>query len=621
MGTTAGGAAWRRKAMTAAGLAASTFFSGGAGAAPSHPAGVTYPLTPAVVQPAGLAQVLPSTRRYVLVWKDQLADAAQGITTAQKDFIVTHYVGSQKLFKHQIDEYRQKNPGFLMLVYHLAYGLNGADQTNPVGNITGPEKFGQEDTDTFTPYVAAHTLTRENAYQHSAKPGTKANRVTYPDPYYLMDVASPEWRSYLFDTLLAWQGYAGTKATGVFLDVAFPPWYNYSPDAWWTEPAGGATRQALRDFWNPRAKSYYDAMRAAFTATADHPRYLVIPNTDALVDGTDEPAYLDGTDGVFTENWQVSLASPGDWNLSARRIEKYATSQGKVWMADVTKAGTDLSASERERLIGTYLLIRNGTSYVMFGNSDVTWYPEYELDLGAYDAEPPTDLEGLRVAGTGGSAGGLYARTYASGLVLVNSSAGALSHTLPTAMKRAVFSGGGDVGADGTMPSYSLAYDADVPAGALSVPAQSVVILRNPAGAPPAGEEPKGQNGATDGGVAGGSSGGGTSASAGGAGGAGGVSGQGTAGGSTGSSSAAGATPGSGGVSAVIGAGGSRSGAPDAGSTSPSVSKDAGGCGCRTSSNREDPGILFVLGLCALAVRLRKSSGASEKGRAVRLLS
>lgn len=603
MGTTARSAGLARVAVTAALLAPAVLLSVAARAAPSHPAGVTYPLTPAVVQPAGLAQVLPSTRRYVLVWKDQLADAVEGITAAQKDFIVTHYVGSQKLFKHQIDEYRQKNPGFLMLVYHLAYGLNGADQTNPVGNITGAEKFGQEDTDTFTPYVAAHTLTPENAYQHSATPGTKGNRVSYPDPYWLMDVASPEWRSYLFDTLVAWQGYPGTRATGVFLDVAFPPWYNYSPDAWWTEAAGGGTRQALRDFWNPRAKSYYDAMRTAFAATAAHPRYLVIPNTDALVDGIDEPAFLDGTDGVFTENWQVSLASPGDWNLSARRIEKYATSQGKVWMADVTKAGTDLSSSDRERLIGTYLLIRNGTSYVMFGNSDVTWYPEYELDLGAYDAEPPTDLEGLRVAGTGGSAGGLYARTYASGLVLVNSSAAALSYTLSAPMKRAAFSGGGGVGADGTMPSYSLAYDADVPAGALAVPAQSVVILRSPAGAPPAGEEPKGQSAESDGGVAGGSGAGGTATSGSGAGG----SGQAMAGGSSGTSGVAGATSGGGGLPGGAGAGGARSGTLDAGTAAPSASKDASGCGCRTTPNgRENPGVLLMLSLFALALRSRR---------------
>src|SRR5262249_13744584 len=83
--------------------------------------------------------------------------------------------------------------------------------------------------------------------------------------------------------------------------------------------AGGASRANLRDWWNPRAEAYFDAMRTAFAATSGHPRYLVIPNTDALVDGTDEPAFLAGTDGVFTENWQTILASAGDEGLSLRR--------------------------------------------------------------------------------------------------------------------------------------------------------------------------------------------------------------------------------------------------------------------------------------------------------------
>src|SRR5204862_3683507 len=108
------------------------------------------------------------------------------------------------------DEYRQKNPGFLMLVYHLAYGLNGADQTSPVSNIVGAETFGQEDTEALTPYVTAHSLMREKAYQHTGTPISTANRVSYPDPYWLMDISSTEWQSYLFDTLVIWQGYAAS---------------------------------------------------------------------------------------------------------------------------------------------------------------------------------------------------------------------------------------------------------------------------------------------------------------------------------------------------------------------------------------------------------------------------
>ncbi|MEB2312406.1 MAG: putative glycoside hydrolase [Polyangiaceae bacterium] len=558
--------------------------------AASHPPGVGYPLEPAALQPAGLAQPLPSTRRYVLVWKDQLADAVQGVSQAQKQWIVQHYVGSQKLFKRQIDEYRAMNPGFLLLVYHLAYGLNGADQTNPVHNITGADRWGQEDDDAFTPYVAAHALTRENAYEHGTSTGFPNDRIHYPDPFWLMNLDSSEWRSYLFDTLLEWQGYATDKATGVFLDVAFHPWYGYQPTGWWAPKAGGSSHAALASYWNPRASAYFKAMRAAFAATSQHPRYLVIPNPDSLVD--EEPAFLDETDGVFTENWQDVADSAGNWYVSSRRLCRYVTSKGKVWIAGITAAGTSLSASERALLVGTYLLVRNGTSYFTLGLDDVSWYPEYELDLGGYEREPPEDLEQLRVGGSGGGAGGLYARRYVSGLVLVNSSSAALTYTLPSAMKRATWSGGGDVDASAQEPSYALDYDTDVPAGALTVPARTAIILRAPAGAPPPGVEP--------------------AAGAGGAGGAAGAAG----------SSGAAASAGAGGAGATAGAAGNSAGAPGkagaagaptsggaAGASAGGGAAGDSGCGCRAAGV---PGrrasALGGLSLAALAALRRRAS-------------
>jgi MYXO-CTERM domain-containing protein len=473
--------------------------------ADSHPKGVTYPLTPAAIQPSGLAQPLPSTRRYVLVWKDQLADAVQSISQAQKQFIVTHYVGTQKVFKSQIDEYRQMNPNFLVLVYHLAYGLNGADQTNPVGNIVGPNTYGQEDTDVFTPWVKQNAITRENAYQHTVATGfTSADRVSYPDPFWLMDVTSTEWTTYMSQTMVGWaQTFATTESTGFFFDVAFHPWYQYSPSAWWSGLAGGSSHTDLASWWNPRAKQYFDALRAAFAPQNGHARYLVIPNPDALVD--EEPEFLDSTDGVFTENWQT-ITQGGDWPDSLRRICRYATSAGKVWIADVTATGTSLSMQDREYLIGSHLLAKNGTSYIMFGNSDITWYPEYEIDLGGYLDEPPSDIEQLRVAGQGGASGGLYERDYVAGIVYVNSSSAPLTANVPKAMKRATWSGGGDVDSSGNLPTYALDYTTDVPAGPLQVAAYSAVILQDPSALPPPGVEP---GGGVDGGVSGDGGGGG----------------------------------------------------------------------------------------------------------------
>jgi len=122
----------------------------------------------------------------------------------------------------------------------------------------------------------------------------------------------------------------------------------------------------------------------------------------------------------------------------------------------------------------------------MFGNSDITWYPEYEIDLGGYVDEPPQDIEQLK------DPSGLYKRDYVAGVVYVNSTSAPLSVSLAKAYKRATWSGGGDVDASGNLPTYSLQYTTDVPAGALQVPAYSAVILQDPALLPPPGVEPGG---------------------------------------------------------------------------------------------------------------------------------
>lgn len=299
-------------------------------AAQSHPPGVDYPLRAASIQPDGLAQPLPSTRRYCLVWADQLADAVISISDDQKAWIVNHYVGSQKLFQRQIDEYRGMNPNFLMLVYHLAYGLNGADHGggSPVGNITGPNRWGQEDTDCFQPYWDEAGGDREEAYMHVDGSGFLNRRVQFPDPFWLMDIRSEAWRGYFFSEMLAWQAFPTDNATGAFLDVAFHPWYNYEPANWWTDLGVGASHPELAAWWNPLAVDYFNAMRDAFAPGDGHPRYIVLPNADCLQD--EEPGFLDATDGAFTENWQCVLASRGTWFVSARRIARYITSKGKV---------------------------------------------------------------------------------------------------------------------------------------------------------------------------------------------------------------------------------------------------------------------------------------------------
>jgi hypothetical protein len=548
-------------------------------AAGSFPTGVSYPLTPAATQPTGLAQPLPSSRRYVFAWNDQLVpDGATGnpaYSPSLMQWVVTHYIGTQKLFRSQIDSFRAINPNFLHFTYHTAYDLNGADQTNPVGNITGPNTYGQEDTDTFTPWVNMNHVTREDLYQHSSTSLSPSTRVSYPDPSWLMDVSSTEWQAYMEQTLLYWATFPTTKSTGFFLDVAFAPWYNYSPSGWWAPFAGGSTEADLDTWWMPQAKSYYAALAMAFAKTSEHPRYLIIPNADNM-DGQDEPVFLEATDGVFTENWQGVMTNPANWNLSVRRICQYVTGQGKVWSADSSSDITMMSAAQRSMIIGTYLLIRNSTSYIVL-LPGLYWYPDYEIDLGGYVDEPPANIEDLRVAGSGGETGGLYVRQEVSGTILVNSSSAPLTYNVPTAMVQAEWSGGGAVTDNPVAEAAeTLTYTTKVPAGPLTVPALTAIILRSTEGVPPPGVLPGG--------------------------------GESDAGPDSGDDGSVKPKPDSG-----IGRGGHEGGAPDGGSganeTAPGSSS---GCGCRQAPGGFGHGLLLAIAAGLGAVfrgrRLRPSN-------------
>ncbi|MGO9833596.1 MAG: putative glycoside hydrolase [Polyangiaceae bacterium] len=589
------------RALTSRAFVLVTLLSANAAKGDSFPAGVSYPLPSAPNQPAGLAQPLPSSRRYVLAWNDQLVpDGATGdaaYSMALMQWVVTHYVGTQKLFQSQIDAFRAINPNFLHFTYHTAYDLNGADQSNPVGNITGPNTFGQEDTDTFTPWVNANGVTREDLYQHSSTTISMSTRVSYPDPSWLMNVSNTDWQKYMQETLLSWATFPTTNSTGFFLDVAFVPWYNYSPTGWWASFAGGSTEQDLDTWWIPEALTYYQSLQAAFAKTSSHPRYIVIPNVDTM-DGQDEPTFLEGTDGAFTENWQNVMTNSANWNLSIKRICQYATGVGKVWSADSSADITQMPAAQRSMIIGTYLLIRNSTSYIVL-LPGLYWYPDYEIDLGGYVDEPPSDIEMLRVAGTGGESGGLYVRQEVAGTILVNSSSAALSYTVPSAMVQAEWSGGGAVSDNPvTEASETLTYTMSVPAGSLSVPALTAIILRSPGGVPDAGVMP---GGVLDGGVEAGDS----SAATGGV--EAGDSSAATGGeedGATAGSSGGGGSDGGGASSGTSADGGGAGG--DAGAAT-GTTHSSGGCGCRqaTGGSRGEALLALVAGGALIARRRR----------------
>ncbi|MBV8562765.1 MAG: hypothetical protein JOZ56_06710, partial [Actinobacteria bacterium] len=92
---------------------------------------------------------------------------------------------------------------------------------------------------------------------------------------------------------------------------------------------------------------------------------------------------------------------------------------------------------------GSYHLIKGDHTYVNFGEGiRVSWFPEYDIDLGA-----PVDPPGLR------QDQGAFVRRFANGLVVVNPGDSTVTYRLPAQMSLVTPSGGGAVPDSGELPS------------------------------------------------------------------------------------------------------------------------------------------------------------------------
>jgi PKD repeat protein len=475
-----------------------------------HPPG-GEPLASTQSVAPGLARPLPSSRRDVLVWHDQI-DFAPGSQDAQGVFAGRTMVGSQKMPQSRIQVVRAANPLFRVLQYHLAYGLTrGGDWVDK--NVFGPEK-GKFDTWMASKgYGAAQTAgliinsprstylassdspTWGSLYDHALRYSAE---FYYADPGYDPGGGSL-WRRYIVDeTLRRMQmNDAGYNFDGTFFDSSSEPGANL--DAWcgldaatWYQDSDVVslpTNTQYADWWNARASAYYAAVRTAYSGAS---RYLVIPNTFTMTTTWCEPEYVSQTDGGFVESFgcssstaSLAAAGPGEWERSFNRISARITGAGKVLLAVPWPDVGDIAL--RQFCVASFLLVKNDTSYYSLNaaglpaspngsGANPRWFPEFEIGIGSFLDDAPNSVDSLRVAGS--SAGGLYARWYAGGLVLVNTSlTTSFAFPLDRTYYPVTFSGGGWVQLTGAKSAQSLSTGASV-SGSFVVPPNSGRILR-----------------------------------------------------------------------------------------------------------------------------------------------
>jgi hypothetical protein len=444
-------------------------------------------------------RIIPSTKRYNLIWADQL----YGLPQNKIKFVAQNYTGTQKIFDYQANDYRLINPNFLVISYHLANGLNpqhNDDCPDPKTNtgsgyigVVAPNGFVSEWNDYFVPSLNSNSIVPgtnrfEQMFQHYDTADMN-HRVWHIDPFWNMNLENADWRTYMGDNIVSWM--AGNENEGAFLDVSVETMVSplYNPNSnnqppnnfnWYIAPHGpaGYSINTLSDFaaWmNDQYLRYYQYLYQRFhTAVID---YLIMPNVDQMVTGWYDPFWIDGDsqgetiDGAMMENFGSYTGS--DMYLSLERGLRHITGRGKILISQFS----DTIEAERYRRTGMYMLIKNENSFLCIHPGSVDWYPEYEIDLGDQRTIPPV-IDSLRVMGTGTAS--LFRRDFDYGMVLCNTSSSPFTYPLTGNWQVVSTSGGGAVDTSGLIASENILYTSVT--GLVTVNGSDCVILKNNSG-------------------------------------------------------------------------------------------------------------------------------------------
>ncbi|MCI5222804.1 MAG: hypothetical protein D3924_09075 [Candidatus Electrothrix sp. AR4] len=250
-------------------------------------------------------------------------------------------------------------------------------------------------------------------------------------------------------------------------------WFGYEP---WISTGWSATISENAAVWNAMATPYWQHIAAAYHGGENDS--LAIANVSRMITGWYEHEFVDYLDGGMVEGFMTDTGEAnnrligGDWRLSASRILRYLTGNGKIMISQPNNSDTN-NLAMREWWVANYFLLKNNTSYYFYARGqEVAWWPEYDIDLGAYTAPPTQNLADLLVTGTTS----LYHREYADGLVLVNPGESAQSYTLNKAYCQYAFSGGGTLNGV-EKPTMTLTCNAEL-SGAITIEPHTALILR-----------------------------------------------------------------------------------------------------------------------------------------------
>lgn len=434
---------------------------------PAASATATASVTPATgggASPTPAAgRAWPDSRRGILVFNDQLPGLGN-LSEAQIRFAVSHYVGTQKLTRPDADRLRALNPGFLILHYRLGMGLGyriAQGDCQPTGD--------------YLQIVDGARWVREWPPEDLVRPswffpyGGQERVFFCPNGWYLMNLDDPGYRDWWLGEVL--RQLADNDDDGLFADSLSVP--NFFGGGIW-RPRLPDVDAAFEADWARRIEDGLTALKARMGR-----RFALLPNAGNWVNGRDPVRYA-AADGVMVEgftSWGPGrLYDPADWRLQMNRILAL-TGQGRILIAQSYPDAADVE--HRMFTVASYLLVKGHRSYI---NQEFSmapeWWPEYELPVGAYLAEPPPNVDQLL-----DPALGVYRRDYEDAMVLVNPGPATKQVKLDAPRWNLKPTGGGLVPADGRTPGGWF-LSGDVVRELTLAPGQGAVLTAPPTPVP-----------------------------------------------------------------------------------------------------------------------------------------
>ena len=374
---------------------------------------------------AGAAR-FPNTSNGIHVFDDQLSDP---LTPGQLRFAATHYAGSQKERRSEVDALHRINPRFVVLQYRLGIALgyrastSGCNRQGDWLRIIDGDRWIRE----WPPNVDERWFYHRN--------GSREYLCQWG--WYLADPSHRAWRTWWFGRVV--RQIADTHADGAFLDSVSVPNYLAYGNAW--DPPLPGVDATFEQSWVTRIDHWLPYVTKHL---APKP---VIVNAGSWVNSRDRTDYS-GATGVMIEGCaepgEGSPLAPSDWRLQMDRTLSEVR-LGKVVICQSYPNPSDVQM--RMFVLGSYLLFKGTHTFVNLEiGFDPEWFPEYAIRLGKAATAPPRKIETL-------AAQGVYVRRYANGIVVVNPGDTTKTYRLARRMFLVTPHGGGTVPSNGSIPS------------------------------------------------------------------------------------------------------------------------------------------------------------------------